>query len=325
MAMAIPAALTVAWLGCHGGDSNRCVSSQNPPSVDGGLQCGLPVNLNETDQAGNVIGPGAFGIKVVEYVHVNAGGIVETNTISVLLMLAYIDHHLDTNDTDIGVQLCKIQIPKVDIPGQSKPTVFQTLPALLPNIPKVWVKGTMTGHDTCDTFTTEKAITPLGACLPDPLSAVLPNDPASQTCSGAFDTSQKDDYCNAKPMCLYDVDIDSYPGATLEAQNVPGLDVDLVFTVMRSWVALDGMAATNDLLLGTATFDLQVVPFACRLTPMGGGAQRDCNNDELKIVMKINPDITQTPGQDSTFVAVRVPSDTTCQDIIDDEMKIFGR
>ncbi len=290
----------LSWLGCSGdSDNGVCKRHDDPPSVDGGLQCGQPFQLNEVDGQGHVVGPGLFGIKVVEYVHVNAGGIVETDTISVLLMLASFDQKEGSQDLDLGIQLCQIQIPKVDIPGQPEPTVFQTLPELLPNIPFTMVKGSLSGDKTCDSFSSEKAVTVMGGCLGDPIEDPLPDDPAGQACSGTFDTSQKDSYCDGKSGCIYDVDLDGYPGATLTAENVPGLDVDLVFTVMRSWVELEGMVATSDLLLGTARFDLVVAPFGCRLTPMGGGDQRDCNADELTIVAKINPDITQTPGQDS--------------------------
>ena len=40
---------------------------------------------------------------------------------------------------------------------------------------------------------------------------------------------------------------------------------------------------------------------------------------------QINPDLTQTAGQDSTFQAVRVNPDITCFELIDREMEIFGR
>ena len=106
----------LSWLGCSGdSDNGVCKRHDDPPSVDGGLQCGQPFQLNEVDGQGHVVGPGLFGIKVVEYVHVNAGGIVETDTISVLLMLASFDQKEGSQDLDLGIQLCQIQIPKVDL------------------------------------------------------------------------------------------------------------------------------------------------------------------------------------------------------------------
>ncbi len=325
-----PAGLVLAFVvgalaACGGHDAGACQRSDDQPSVDGGLQCGQPFQLNEVDGQGNVTGPGLFGIKIVEYVHVNAGGIVETDTITVLLMLASFDHQQGSQDIAIDGQLCQIQIPKVDIPGQPAPASFDTLPDLMPNVPVSHIKGTLSGDKTCDSFTTEKAVSIIGGCLADPLNDPLPDDPVGGVCQGAFDVGQKDQYCDGRSGCMYDVDMDGYHGATLVAHNIPGLDVDLVFAVMRSWIELDGMVATSDMLLGTARFDLLVAPFGCRLTPMGGGDQRDCTADELSIVAKINPDITQTPGQDSTFVAVRVPQGTDCAYIIDHELEVFGR
>ena len=318
--------LVSMWTGCSGsGDDGTCKRSEDQPSVDGGLQCGQPFQLNQVDGQGQVVGPGLFGIKVVEYVHVNAGGIVETDTITVLLMLASFHQQEGSRDLDVAIQFCDIQIPKVDIPGQPAPATFETLPDLMPNVPSARIKATLSGDKTCDSFVMERAIGIIGGCLADSLEDPLPDDPVGGVCPGTFDISQKDTFCDGKAGCMYDVDLDGYPGSTLVAHNIPGLDVDLVFAVMRSWVQLEGMVATSDLLLGTAHFDLLVAPFGCRLTPMGGGDQRDCTADELQIVAKINPDITQTPGQDSTFVAVRVSQDTDCQYIIDHELEVFGR
>lgn len=323
IAFVLVGGLLLAAAACDGGDGNKCVVNNNPSGVDGGLQCGLPFELNETDNNGNVIGPGAFGVKVVEYVHVNAAGIVETDTISVLLFLAYIDYHPETPDAELGVQLCQIQIPQVDIPGQPEPTIFRTLPEMMPNIPIAWVHADLSGTTTCESFTSDKAITIIGACLEDELEDDLPAVDA--VCPGTLDPNEKDTYCQTQPNCNYDVDMDGYVAATLEAENLPGLDVDLVFANMRSWVAMDGFVATDDMILGNATFDLRVHPLGCRLTPLGGGDQRDCNSEELKIVTRINPDITQTPGQDSTFIAVRIDSDLTCEELIERELEIFGR
>jgi hypothetical protein len=309
-------------LGCGGGKDDSCAQNQTISGVDGGLQCGLPFELNETDGNGNVIGPGVFGVKVVEYVHVNAAGIVETDTISILLVLAYVDYRPATLDADVGIQLCQIQVPKVDIPGQPEPTVFKTLPQMLPNIPRVMVRAWVSGNTTCETFDSDPAVTVIGACLQDQLNDELPVSP---TCPGAFDPADKDTYCDTRAGCIFDLDADGFPATTLEAENVPGLDVDLVFASMRSWVSMAGMVASSDLILGTANFDLTVMPFGCRLIPLGGGEQRECNAEEVNIVAKINPDITQTPGQDSTFMAVRVRSDMTCEELIEDELEIFGR
>lgn len=130
--------------GCgSGADDDACQQDDTPPSSDaGGLVCGQPFELNQPNGD-----PGVFGVKVVEYVHVNAAGIVETDTISTLLVLAYVDYHEETQDADIGIQLCQIQVPKVEIPGQPEPTEFNTLPSMLPNIPRVQIKASMSGGE----------------------------------------------------------------------------------------------------------------------------------------------------------------------------------
>jgi hypothetical protein len=316
-------AACVIQIGCDSAANGGCVEDQNPSGVDGGLQCGQPFDLNQTDPNGGYVGPGVFGVKVVEYVHVNAAGIVETDTISVLLFLSYIDHFPEEDRADMGVQLCQIQIPQVDIPGQPEPTVFRTLPAMMPNIPIANVEAELSGTRTCETFQSEEAVTLIGACLEDQLHGELPG--SDSICAGQFQPAEKDTYCQTRDGCNYDVDLDGYMAATLEAENLPGLDVDLVFANMRSWVAMDGFVATSDMILGTATFDLRVHPLGCVLTPLGGGDPRPCNSEEFKIVKKINPDITQTPGQDSTFIAVRVDPDLTCEELIENELEIFGR
>lgn len=326
-ALVLVAALALAGgaacTGTPGGSS--CLQQNVPPDQDGGLVCGLPFELNETDHQGVVTGPGVFGVKVVEYVHVNAAGIVETDTISTLLVLAYVDYHAETLDADIGIQLCQIQIPKVEIPGQPDPTVFSTLPEMLPNIPRVAIRADISGDTTCEQFVSEKAITVIGACLSDVLNDPLPNNPATQTCPGTFTSELKETFCEGKAGCMYDLDLDGLPATTLTAENVPGLDVDLVYGTMRSWISMEGLVATNDLILGVAYWSLELQIVGCRLVPLGGGAMRECNTSEIDIVSQINPDLTQTPGQDSTFQAVRVPSDISCFELIDREMEIFGR
>ena len=77
--------------GCgSGGDDDDCQQDPPNPNADGGgLVCGQPFELNEPNGD-----PGVFGVKVVEYVHVNAAGIVETDTISQLLVLAERDREV---------------------------------------------------------------------------------------------------------------------------------------------------------------------------------------------------------------------------------------
>lgn len=309
-----------ALIGCPGGgDDDNCQIEPPNPDLDGGLVCGQPFDLNSPNGD-----PGVFGVKVVEYVHVNAAGIVETDTISTLLVMAYVDYHADTQDADVGIQLCQIQIPKVDIPGQPLPTTFRTLPAMLPNIERVQIRAWMSGTTTCDEFESDKAITVIGACLEDELNDWLVSDPTKQ-CSGAFTNANKETYCDDKSDCMFDLDEDGLPGTTLEAENIPGLDVELVYGTMRSWISMKGIVASSDLILGVANWNLEVAMAGCHMYPIGGGALRECTEDEVGIVSQINPDLTATPGQESTFQAVRIREDMDCFELIDRELEIFGR
>ena len=307
--------------GCPSGDDDGgCQTTPPSEDIDGGLVCGEPFDLNGPGGE-----PGVFGVKVVEYVHVNAAGIVETDTISTLLVLAYVDFHIDTLDADVGIQLCQIQIPKVDIPGQPLPTTFQTLPAMLPNIERVNIRAWMSGSSTCDAFESEKAITVIGACLGDTLNDFLISDP-TKTCPGQFTNANKDTFCEGKSDCMFDLDEDGLPGTTLEAYNIPGLDVELVYGTMRSWISMEGIVANNDLILGVAHWSLEVAMAGCQLYPIGGGNLRECNPGEVSIVEQINPDLTETPGQESTFMAVRMEDpNIDCFELIDRELEIFGR
>ncbi len=311
----------VSWLGgCpNGAGDDTCQTEPPDTNLDGGLVCGQPFDLNGPGGE-----PGVFGVKVVEYVHVNAAGIVETDTISTLLVIAYVDFHPETLDADVGIQLCQIQIPKVEIPGQPLPTTFRTLPAMLPNINRVQIRAWMSGTNTCDSFESEKAITVIGACLEDDLDDWLVTDPTRQ-CSGQFTNSNKKTYCEGKSDCMFDLDEDGLPGTTLEAENIPGLDVELVYGTMRSWISMEGIVANSDLILGVAHWSLEVAMAGCQLYPIGGGAIRECNPDEVDIVSQINPDLTETPGQESTFLAKRIREDMDCFELIDRELEIFGR
>ncbi len=313
-------ALVATLAGCpSSGDDSNCQTEPPDNDLDGGLVCGQPFDLNGPNGE-----PGVFGVKVVEYVHVNAAGIVETDTISTLLVIAYVDYHEETQDADVGIQLCQIQIPKVEIPGQPLPTTFRTLPAMLPNIERVQIGAWMSGTTTCDSFESEKAITVIGACLEDELNDWLPDNPSNE-CSGQFTNANKETYCDGKSDCMFDLDEDGLPGTTLEAENIPGLDVELVYGTMRSWISMEGIVANSDLILGVAHWNLEVAMAGCQLYPIGGGALRECTPDEVGIVSQINPDLTETPGQESTFLAKRIRDDMDCFELIERELEIFGR
>lgn len=323
--LAVLVVCAAALAGCSGEKQDSCLGNQTLPGVDGGLVCGQPFDLNETDSNGNYVGPGTFGVKVVEYVHVTSAGIVDTDTISILLYLTDIDYHPDRLEAELDVQLCQIQIPEVQIPGQPKPTQFLALPQLLPNMARIMVPARFTGTTTCESFQSDPAVSIYGCCLDDALNDDLPSDPVGQACSGPFDIAEKDTYCDTRSGCMYDVDLDGYPAATLKANNVPAVEIDVVLVTMRSWIAMNGLVATSDMILGTATFGLVTNPFGCRIVPIGGGDVRDCNQEELRIVSQISPKISQVEGQESTFLAVRVDPSIDCQELIERELEIFGR
>lgn len=291
-------------------DPGTCNQGNGPPTtVDGGIQCNLPFDPRETGESS-----GRFAVKVVQYIHINAAGIVESDTIGSAIGYADLEYDPTTGDGQMTLKMCELLVPKMEIPGQPEPTIFtirhQTMELVEPGV----TPFTLTGEHTCAGFVTGPAVILVAVRLSDHLLDPLPHDAESQTCPGPEALN-----------CLFDVDLDAKPAATIGAENVPGLEVDEIYATLRAWVALDGLVGRPDLLLGTATFGLDLAVVGCRIEPFGGGDKRACNDTELSVLAQVTPTFDQTPGTDSSFQAVRVPPDTNCPTIITQADTLFGR
>ncbi len=301
-----------ALLGACYADSpqDRCQQGNTSQiHVDGGLQCDMPFDPRDPEESS-----GRFAVKVVQYIHVNAAGIVETDTIGSAIGYADLEYDPTSGDGTFTLKMCDLLIPKMEIPGQPEPTVFTIPEATL----EVVEPGRTTFHleapRTCAGLSTGPAVVLMAVRLEDRLLDPLPHDPTSQTCASPDDL-----------QCLFDVDQDAKPGATVLAENVPGLAVDEVYATLRAWVALDGLVARPDLLVGTATFGLDLAVVGCRIEPLEGGDLRPCNDAELHVLEQVTPTFDQTPGTESSFQVLRVPPSTDCQTIVANADEIFGR
>jgi hypothetical protein len=288
----------------------ECNQNGTPPTtVDGGIECDLPFDPREPGETS-----GRFAVKVVQYLHVNAAGIVETDTIGAAIGYADLAYDPATGGGQLTLKMCDLLVPKMEIPGQPEPTVFtvrhQTLELVAPAV----TPFTLSSGRTCASFVTEPAVVLVAVRLADDLLDPLPSDAESQTCPGPEALN-----------CLFDVDLDAKPAATVEAENVPGLAVDEVYATLRAWVAFDGLVGRPDLLLGTATFGLDLALVGCRIEPLGGGAKRACTASELGVLAQVTPVFDQTPGIDSSFQAVRVAPGTDCPTVIAEAGSLFGR
>ncbi len=282
-------------------------SANNQP--DGGLQCGLPYDVSDGQG-----GPGRFAGKVIQYVHINAAGLVETDAISELLFIA----DYDVTNLTVRVQLCRLEIPSVQVPGQPEPTKFQFLPGFFDNLGAVDVAMHKEGNTTCTRLGFDPAVTLFGVRMMDEFSDTLPVDVATQSCpDGGANPRQS--------ACIYDMDADGRPGVTLLAQNLPGIDVKEAYMVIRSWTGTDAIVAHDDLILGQANWGLEQLVVGCSLIPMGQTQMRVCNNDERDVARNVNPELSQVKDKPGDYMGVRVTADYDCARVIAEEGTLFGR
>lgn len=287
---------------------SHCQTGSNN-SPDGGLTCGVPYDISGPGGA-----PGHFAGKVIQYVHINAAGLVETDAISQLLFIA----DYDVANLKVRVQLCRLEIPQVQVPGQPEPTRFQFLPGFFDNLDTVEVDMVKEGETTCSKLGFLPAITLFGVRLTDAMNDALPTDAAGQACpDGGANPVQ--------PACIYDMDADGHPGVTLLAQNLPGIDVKEAYMVIRSWTGTDAIVANDDMILGQANWGLEQLVIGCSLIPMGQTTLRVCNDDERDVARNVNPVLTQVENRPGDYLGVRIPDDYDCKKVIELENTIFGR
>ncbi|MBN2722938.1 MAG: hypothetical protein JXR95_02580 [Deltaproteobacteria bacterium] len=292
----------------NSGDNCSVNNSNNEP--DGGLVCGEPYDVSDGQG-----GPGIFGAKVTQYVHVNAAGIVETDTISKLLMK--VEYHVNEEPMFARVHLCKLEIPAVMIPGQPAPTQMSMSDTVFDTLEPVDVPLYKEGETTCTGLSFDPAVTLFGVRLNDDFNDDIPVTSTSVCPDGGAASHQN--------PCLWDMDNDGEIVITLQAENLPGIDVKEVYMAMRSWTSAEGIVATDDLILGEADWGLEQYAIGCRLIPIGATEERYCNDGEKDVVDNVNPVLGPIEGVPNAYMAVRIPDDMTCEELVMQADNLFGR
>ena len=259
---------------------------------------------------------GRAAVQATLNVHVDAGGLIEVDTSSKMLLVM----DLAQDGTALGVTstLCRVQIPDIPLAGQELPIDFEIPDATVASVGTVGGSALLGSTDaTCTPLDTEPITIVLGARIDPPATAPLPTaddagvfpacDPAP--CSTATGTA-----------CACDQEGDGKPGATLVAHNVPAVELDEVYVALRTTFALHGRVHTSDLVKGRIDATLETAVLHCGL--LDGSP---CTEQNVRLVKTLNPVVTPQADNPSTFRAVRVAPDTTCADIIANEGTLFPR
>ena len=262
---------------------------------------------------------GRMGVLATLNVHVNASGLVETDTTAELLLA--LDVEQEGTEVSVAAEPCTLEIPAVPIEGQDKPIEFDITTQTLESV------GTVTGsaslsspNQTCATFEPQRFTIVLGARL-DPIeTALLPQ--SDEEGDFAFCPPSADTSCALAigTNCACDQEGDTKPGATLLAYNVPAVSLDEVYATVRTRFSLLGEVFSSDLIIGETDPTMEQGILACHL--QNGGM---CSSEQVGAVKQLNPEITQQPGNPSVFRAVRVEPETTCAYILEHKDELFPR
>ena len=254
-------------------------------------------------------------------VHVDASGLVETDTTAEILLA--MDIVQSGVSVTVNAKACAITIPDVPLSGQDQPIHLEVSQQTIDSVAEVEGMGTLSSPDeTCAEFTTSELVIVLGAIL-DPsqiATAPLPEageDGSFPACSPTADTS-----CELAigTNCACDQESDAKPGATLLASNVPFVELDEVYVTLRTAVTLSGQVFSSDKVLGQIDATLQQGILGCHKAD-----GKVCNAMETNSVGVLNPTVTQQEGNPSLFRAIRVAEGTTCAEIIEMRDELFPR
>lgn len=254
-------------------------------------------------------------------VHVNASGLVEVDTTAELLIT--LDVQQNGGSIEVVASACGIEIPDVPIAGQDRPIQFEVPTRTIESVVGVAGTGRLSSPDqTCAEVTTDTFTLVLGAVLDASTQATAPLPSADASGEYRFCPPSADTTCDLAigANCACDQEADQKPGATLNAYNVPAVNLDEVYVTLRTQFALRGEVFSSELILGEIDASVELGILGCHLA--GGGA---CNAGQVGAVKNLNPAITQQPGNPSMFRAVRVSAETTCADIIAMRDTLFPR
>ncbi len=291
-------------LGCGGGDSGR------PDAMIFGEQC---------EPGGSFDITGRVGVLAVLNVHVNASGLVETDTTAELLLA--MDVVQSGVDVEVIAELCTIDIPDVPIAGQDKPIQFDVPVDTISSVGTVLGAASLSSaNETCASFDSQQFTIIMGAILDPVATALLPQ--ADEAGDFSFCAPTADTSCALAigVNCACDQEGDGKAGMTLIASNVPAVNLDEVYATLRTQFSLRGEVHSSDLIIGEIDAAMEQGIIGCHLA-----AGNDCNPDQIGAVKNLNPAITQQPGNASRFRSVRIDSGTPCSFIIDNKDELFPR
>lgn len=296
--------ILVATAACAGGSGGQGI----PDADVGGFECtpGGTFDLN-----------GRAAVLGLLNVHINASGLVETDTTSELLI--YMDGVHSGTDVGVVATLCDIQIPDVPISGQPLPIRFTVPTETIGSVEPVEGQGTLSSPNAnCATFETEIFTIVMGALL-DPIeTAALPAADDQGDFQFCAPTAATECMLAIGLNCACDQEGDGNPGMTLRASNVPIVELDEVYVALRTRFSLAGIVLDSDHISGLVDVELQQSILGCHLA-----AGDDCGSDQIGSVQQLNPQITQQEGNPSTFRAVRIPPDWTCAEIQANKNTLF--
>jgi hypothetical protein len=288
-----------------------CGAGSGAQSVDGG-DIGVPCTPGGTFDL-----DGRAGVLGLLNVHIDASGLVETDTTSELLL--YMDVTQSGTDVDVVATVCGIDIPDVPIAGQDQPISFDVSAETIASVAGVAGMAELSSPDQrCATFESKQFTIVLGALL-DPIdTAALPEageDGSFRFCAPTIETS-----CDLAIglNCACDQEGDGKGGATLRAANVPIVDLDEVYVTLRTSFRLSGVVFDSDLVAGTIDASLEQGVLGCHLA-----TGEECGPGHVGSIKQLNPVITQQPANPSTYRAVRVPDEMTCAELIDAKSELF--
>ncbi len=260
---------------------------------------------------------GTAGVLASLNVHINSLGLVDTEAAAELLLLMQVTQV--GSDVSVVATPCDLKIPDIPIAGQDKPIHFELSPALLGSVRPVSGKGKLDGDRTCATVKCEPITILIGARLSPPSAGLLPEADSAGRFTACL-PSTAGCYDAITPMCACDQEGDGHPGATLQASNVPAVPLQQVYVDLRTTFGLSGQVFSSDRIQGEVTASLEQGILGC-----GKAGGVPCSAGEINLVKNLNPTITQSEQDPSTFRGVRVAPGTTCALLGAMRDVIFGR
>ena len=252
-------------------------------------------------------------------VHVDASGLVEVDTTAELLIAMEVVQ--SGADVIVTAEACGIQIPDVPIQGQEMPIQFDVPAATVASVEPVTGMASLSSpNQNCAQFESDQFTLVLGAIL-DPIeSSALPI--SDENGSFAFCAPTADTTCDLAIgiNCACDQEGDGHGGATLNASNVPAVDLDQIYVALRTKFSLLGEVFSSDLILGEIDATIEQSILGCHLA--NGNT---CSGDQIGAVKNLNPVITPQLGNPSIFRGVRVEAGTSCAEIIARRDELFPR